>query len=867
MRSFRSLTWGLARACGVTSDPARFANACGVFVAKASRAGGPSLLTTRTEDGLLSFFSARSGPGGNDAAFALAGAVSGRAEQVDGVPDSVADVGCIGWLEFDDRSGMIRESQLGQDVAAVSQALATSLRPGQWVAAPFRAVSSRERKRHSRWLAARNGATAPHSSLGQNATVFSVFAGADRADEVEELLDVVTAVLPGFDLPVRVRYTTRFRSTVGPLLLAALALVVVGGLAGAGAVWREAWASVLWAVAGAAGFGVVVSAAVGYARWAGLMPARWWSLLDAAKAGVLPAPASLPWWRRVRSPQKAGVDRDGNPFEADPGDYPLDYSTFLFGAQVFVPLAAPLAGAASGAESSSARAVPEVLRTPVGPLLGVSDGAEVYLPADVGRWGVFVVGMPGSGKTRLVNALYGWSLADRSGRVGSDLLGEVGLDGGIGSDATLVAFESKDAAGVGEYQAWAASVGAQLRVFELGAEDNSGPAIDMFDMPGTPSQRATAFVNMMMAGFGESAIQDRSFKSLTAVFTAALAVPRGALLPETVPAHEDFPVSLAWTLLGGRGDKRAVDLAAEILRLVRVETARQPGSDLARDLAEAEAALAPLFEGRTESSRRPLVEAAENKVFQLMQLPSWWSPARERISWREVLNSHMAVVVNLGGATDGSIVPEKAKGQLGSMLLHGLQQAIERHCGGWAEQGKSVSVFSDELMLVAGHSSEVVNWLRDQGRSFGVRPVFATQRPGQLPAATRTVVLTFDTVISFQQTDQDTAGEVAKQLSAREGDVKAEDVLHLEPFHALVRTTANRYRLPTFTVRVADFVARRLEAGQSSPTQTAAPVSMVEPDPWTGESMVEPVWDESPIFAEPTVEQTGPPEPDSEPWW
>ncbi len=155
------------------------------------------------------------------------------------------------------------------------------------------------------------------------------------------------------------------------------------------------------------------------------------------------------------------------------------------------------------------------------------------------------------------------------------------------------------------------------------------------------------------------------------------------------------------------------------------------------------------------------------------------------------------------------------------MLMYGLQNALRRYCSGWLDQGRSVSLFGDELSLLAGSSPEVIGWVRDQGRSYGVRAFFATQRPEQLTPQLRNNFLTYATLISFAQNDVNTAREIADNCGS---DWSAEDIQNLEPFHVVVRTEVNQQRQQAFVVALPNFESNMsgFRAAQGYPEVTIA---------------------------------------------
>ena len=796
--SVRSRTFGFSRTAGAASgDGSVFVRRSAMFAAEAFGDVQPSLLSVMTGDGLRSFYSSADPARAKSSAVALAQAMGARAEEAS-VPGVVADVEFVGWLEFDNSLGVVRETQVGADLGVIAQGLAMTLREGQWVGASLRRPSSRERKRHQRWLGPRlAGSGATHHTLGQSPGVFSLYAGADSPDEVDRLLGWMMSALPGFDVPSTTTVWSRRRAVWrGPLWLAASAVLVAVGLSvlvwGPGLVGRLVPGLPWWLPVfplGLAAAGLLW----GGVRAAGLVGSWWSRLVSGLQVGLLPGPAAKRG--RVRRPRAAVRLEDGSMSEPMEGDYPLAGSAFLLGPQVVVPLVTPAAGAVSGVESTAVRPVPGQLRARVGQLVG-DVGGDVFLPADAGRWCVFTMGAPGTGKTAFTHAAFGWHVCE--------MVSPSGLPGAPGRSNTIVAFESKDASGVDDYRVWAAACGSRVRVVEVAGGPGSGPAIDLFGSDGGPAERADAFVNAMVYAFGDGAIQDRSFLALKQVFTAALAVPADVVA--RVPGLAgSSPMRLASVLLGSVSDKTASDFYAQMKRAhSEAASLADPDPDRLAALGVAVESLASLFEGRTESSRRNMLDAPLNKVDQLAALGSWWSLDRERVSWREVLSAHVPVVVNLGPATDGGYIQDRSKQVVASMLMFTLRAEIERSCSGWADRDRWVTVLSDELSLLAGHSPEVFTWLRDQGRSFGVRLFVATQRAEQLDQRTRTVMLNSGTVIAFRQDDVNTAREVASQFTPKGDEWTANDVVQLPAHHAIVRTWMGS-RLAPFTCLVSYF--------------------------------------------------------------
>jgi hypothetical protein len=332
--------------------------------------------------------------------------------------------------------------------------------------------------------------------------------------------------------------------------------------------------------------------------------------------------------------------------------------------------------------------------------------------------------------------------------------------------------------------------------------DRESPAIDLFAVPGSVADRAQFFANAMVYAFEPGAIQDRSFATLVQVFTAALAVtPEVAGIVRGVDPGGS-PMYFAHVLLAGQGDEMGASLAGAVMsEAVRLDGAGHP--DEALSLARS--ALLPLFSGKSESTRRQFLEAPSNKVSQLLALDHWWSSKRRKTTWQQVLTEHRSVVVNTGATLLGAIVDDRLSAQMSSLLMFGLRDAIVRNCNGWAAAGRSVSIFADELSLLAGSSPEVVTWLRNQGRSYGVRPVLATQYPEQLSEQVRLAVTGFSTIVAFAQDNVRVAEDLARDFAADGTPWQAADVVNLPPFTTIVRSTVGQQRQPAFTMLVRNF--------------------------------------------------------------
>ncbi len=175
------------------------------------------------------------------------------------------------------------------------------------------------------------------------------------------------------------------------------------------------------------------------------------------------------------------------------------------------------------------------------------------------------------------------------------------------------------------------------------------------------------------------------------------------------------------------------------------------------------------------------------------------------MTWDTVLQHHVSVIINAGVTTDGIQMDDELSRQMQSMLMYTLYDAIKRNCSGWYEQGRAVTIFADELKLLAGSSADVITWIREQGRSYGVRAVFATQNPEQLNDEVRNSVMGFGTLLAFAQNNPRVVDTLLKDLNLAGQAWEGSDVANLPPYEVIVRATAGRQRQLPFTAKIHNF--------------------------------------------------------------
>ena len=386
-----------------------------------------------------------------------------------------------------------------------------------------------------------------------------------------------------------------------------------------------------------------------------------------------------------------------------------------------------------------------------------------------------------------LRAIFGWHCLER--------VVPSGMPGFPGKRSTLISFENKGE-GAAMYARWATGLGDDPVRIDL--SDPRTAAIDFFDIPGSSREKALLFVNAMRYAFPDGSIEAQSMENLVAVVDAAQHITAEMSTQLLGRAHS--VVECAHILLGGNGDDAGVALA------VGLAEAREANPD-DEDLVEAVMRLGPMYGGSgqtkvTPAQRRQIQSAPRNKMDALAEAKSWWDPQRPKVGWKRLLEDHECVIINTGVADDGSLVSDRLTQLMSSMMMFTLRESVMRNCSGWKDMGKAVTIFADELALLSGGSGEVINWFRNQGRSYGIRQVLATQFPDQLQPEVRASVLGFGTFYWFTQTNAQIAQLAVDDLTADGSEWTRADITGLKKHTAIVRATVDKQRQPATTVRI-----------------------------------------------------------------
>ena len=396
-----------------------------------------------------------------------------------------------------------------------------------------------------------------------------------------------------------------------------------------------------------------------------------------------------------------------------------------------------LAGWVSGGSLTAVEAheqvAPDSVTVQAGIRLGEDlSGRDCWLPDRDRQWGLFVLGDPGTGKTTLLlNALRG------------DVLARLG-----GAERSLIWIETK---GEGAVRAAEVIQAAGWRPCVIRAAMPEGPRLELLDW-NDPDRSASLLTDAMRYAFEADDIREQSAGILNAVFSSVIALPPAGVA-ELGFSHRPEIMRVAFWLLGGDSQNRSPERARKIF-------ARHGGAEYAR-FADY------LSPPRSKVDSMRMLEPPRNKVQSLLGCRGLFTGyERPWINFERLIGNHEVTVLDLSPIV-GSGYTESTAARTAAMMMFSIWDAIKTSCDAWQSKGKSVAVYSDELCDIAGFGApdlEVVRALADQGRSRGVLPVFATQRPNQIPPRTREAISSFGSHAYFRLKNLEVAEAASNDL-------------------------------------------------------------------------------------------------------
>ena len=430
------------------------------------------------------------------------------------------------------------------------------------------------------------------------------------------------------------------------------------------------------------------------------------------------------------------------------------------------------------------RRAPDEVCEPDGALIGTDpDGREIWLPDRDRQYGVFAVGDPGAGKTT-------WLLSLLEADVRANV---------TGAHRPIFWIETK---GEGARRASEVIRQAGGSPLELTAASTNTPFLSLFPH-NEPERAADLLTDALRYAFSPTDIQEQSAGVLKAAFRAACAtIGNSAAVHAFCGINTSTPnvARIAFNMLGGAPRSLPLDQVAG-----RLSSFLNEGDYklLVRYL--------PPYSTPYSADNR--VEAARNKLQQLLSMDGLFDPTgRKWTTYKQLLEHNQIVVINLGAETEqqsgnkhhsyAGTIAQRAS----AMVMFLLWDAVQRDCGEWQSQNKSVAIYSDELCDIAGlgHPDlEVIRELGDKGRSRGVLPVFATQRPGQIPPRTLDSIMSFGNRCYFKVELLETAVSAAQDLG--HGAYDPAEIRTLPVGTCAARIRRDAIAMPAFTLQAKKY--------------------------------------------------------------
>lgn len=473
-----------------------------------------------------------------------------------------------------------------------------------------------------------------------------------------------------------------------------------------------------------------------------------------------------------------GDDRDeGAPGRRLVRAYALQRSSLPVPPGTLAALCAPERGKAMS--KSGATFAADGFRDADGPLIGY-DAANnpVRLRRDTLYGGVAIVGEAGSGKTNLTDLLQSWLWSHEE-------------------DNQMLSFEVKTANRVPLLRELSHG---RLKVIDMMGLPGE-PVIDMLG-PGDIETRAQRFADLVRFAYPAGSVMGASLAQL---HDAALVGQWFVAQPKA----REYAAKVGITLDAGDGWLTVAHIVL-LGRGVQQATMLLKASDALRPPAEIRDAYARLLGERRGTGKLAMsdtqlmnkLSAPLNKVSDLLKASPVFDVRRPKVTWDFVLQRRLDIAIVLSVSTRGVSMPAGLPDILGPMLLKSLRESVERVCGGWQREGRSLTVVCDELSMLSADDGSVVAWMREKGREFGTRVLFATQNPRQLNDEVRNSFLGYMTVASFLIGNPQISDEVAAVLDDGTGEWTGARVRSIAKYHVALKTRGKDGPLPTAVVRV-----------------------------------------------------------------
>lgn len=477
--------------------------------------------------------------------------------------------------------------------------------------------------------------------------------------------------------------------------------------------------------------------------------------------------------------------------------------------------------------------VPEVLSHD-GIFLGKDDtGRNCYLDPSQLFGGIAINGEAGSGKTVLTHGISQWAISAR----------ETTSPKIWGRDSRIIHFWMKDDTGVNVLERYRKRHGftSPQRVVYL-ADPNS-VCLDMLGMKdgNNAMETAASVAKTMRYSFDDGDILNDSQNIITQALTIGVAVDRYVQeerkhnpesankdweseivkrchqLEQSYPGAEQLRMQLSpigWAVVALCGSDGQAGSAKALGHVCRALSMELKSGYMFEEMTYAARAAEQLYgrpdaAGHTVRSDRDILaktNASLNKVNQFLPIEHMFTARRGKVTWTNILD-HAGDYHIVLAPHNGYSLPERMDKILGGWLMYRFWNTVFAHCKDWDKAGKWTMLVCDELSLLANGNDGIMPALREQGRSFGLLLVFATQYPTQLSDAMLDSFIGYSTFITYNTTIPRIADMTAKRLTNNDGEDgwRSGAVMNLPRYAAAVRTRTQEQLQPTFLVHVNDF--------------------------------------------------------------
>lgn len=532
--------------------------------------------------------------------------------------------------------------------------------------------------------------------------------------------------------------------------------------------------------------------------------------------------------------------------------YPLQRSNLLIDPVTIANTWTPNLSSA-GAVMQDIHLVPETL-SHGGVYLGEDqNGRSCYVDPTQLHGGVSIVGEQGSGKSVLTYGFIQWADLNRATTERKVW----------GWDSRVISFEMKDDKGVKAAQRfderhqlqkqWAEHYNPNMRLRRVSyLADPESPCVDMLGIYEGRNAKATAesIAATMQYSFDKGDIMNDSLDFITGAFTIAVAVTRYELALDKAAKsrhvdegervymkmrqmEQQFPgagqtqqqrSAIGWAVVALCASDGQTGSARALGQVCRTLAQTTHGEDM-----QYAAKAAEQLYGRVETNGKGLrftvsdrdllsrVRSSSNKVKQFLGCEHLFTAKRTKYTWEMVLRTPgdyhfvFAPVITKDGRK--CQLPERMDRILGAWTMYRLWNTMSATCQQWGEEeGKHTMIVCDELSMLANADSRILATLHEQGRSYGLIPVFATQYPDQLPDNLLTSFMGYSTFISYNTSNNQVAEQVAARLTDSDGEDgwRAGAVVNLQKYCAAVRTRTPVQIQPAFLCHIHDFSSNPL---------------------------------------------------------